>query len=82
MKSETYEKLVTLAGKKADLLFTDPPYNVNYKGQGKKTSNGILNDRMSDQHFLFFLEDVFNAITTATKESAPMYIFHASRTQM
>ena len=81
-KSETYEKLVTLAGKKADLLFTDPPYNVNYKGQGKKTSNGILNDRMSDQHFLFFLEDVFNAITTATKESAPMYIFHASRTQM
>ena len=51
-KSETYEKLVALAGKKADLLFTDPPYNVNYKGQGKKTSNGILNDRMSDQHFL------------------------------
>lgn len=81
-KSETYTKLTELAGKKADLLFTDPPYNVNYKGQGKKTSNGILNDRMSDQHFLFFLEDVFNAITTATKESAPMYIFHASRTQM
>ena len=81
-KSETYTKLTELAGKKADLLFTDPPYNVNYKGQGKKTSNGIMNDRMSDQNFLFFLEDVFNAITTATKESAPMYIFHASRTQM
>lgn len=81
-KSETYEKLVTLAGKKADLLFTDPPYNVNYKWQGKNTSNGILNDRMSDQNFLYFLGDVFNAITTATKESAPMYIFHASRTQM
>jgi len=81
-KSETYTKLTELAGKKADLLFTDPPYNVNYKGQGKKTSNGIMNDRMSDQNFLFFLEDVFNAITTATKESTPMYIFHASRTQM
>ena len=81
-KSETYAKLIELAGKKADLLFTDPPYNVNYKGQGKKTSNGILNDRMSDQNFLFFLGDFFNAITTATKESAPMYIFHASRTQM
>ena len=37
---------------------------------------------MSDQNFLYFLGDVFNAITTATKESAPMYIFHASRTQM
>lgn len=81
-KIETYTKLIELAGKKADLLFTDPPYNVNYKGQGKKTSNGVLNDRMSDQNFLYFLGDVFNAITTATKESAPMYIFHASRTQM
>lgn len=81
-KIETYTKLTELAGKKADLLFTDPPYNVNYKGQGKKTSNGILNDRMSDQNFLYFLGDFFNAITTATKESAPMYIFHASRTQM
>ena len=80
-KSETYEKLVTLAGKKADLLFTDPPYNVNYKGQGKKTSNGILNDRMSDQNFLFFLQDTFHALSTALKPTAPMYIFHASKTQ-
>ena len=80
-KSETYEKLVTLAGKKADLLFTDPPYNVNYKGQGKKTSNGILNDRMSDQNFLFFLQDTFHAITTALKSTAPLYVFHASKTQ-
>lgn len=79
--SATYTKLIELSGQKADMLFTDPPYNVNYKGQGKKTSNGILNDRMSDQNFLFFLGDVFNAITTATKESAPMYIFHASKTQ-
>lgn len=80
-KTETYEKLVTLAGKKPDLLFTDPPYNVNYKGQGKKTSNGILNDRMSDQNFLFFLQDTFHALTTALKPTAPMYIFHASKTQ-
>ena len=80
-KSETYEKLVALAGKKADLLFTDPPYNVNYKGQGKKTSNGILNDRMSDQNFLYFLQDTFHALSTALKSSAPMYIFHASKTQ-
>lgn len=80
-KSETYEKLVALAGKKADLLFTDPPYNVNYKGQGKKTSNGILNDRMSDQNFLYFLQDTFHALSTALKSSAPLYVFHASKTQ-
>lgn len=80
-KIETYTKLTELAGKKADLLFTDPPYNVNYKGQGKKTSNGILNDRMSDQNFLFFLQDTFHAITTALKSTAPLYVFHASKTQ-
>ena len=80
-KSETYEKLVTLAGKKADLLFTDPPYNVNYKGQGKKTSNGIMNDRMSDQNFLFFLQDTFHALKNGLNNTAPMYIFHASKTQ-
>lgn len=80
-KSETYTKLTELAGKKADLLFTDPPYNVNYKGQGKKTSNGILNDKMSDQNFLFFLQDTFHALTTALKPTAPLYVFHASKTQ-
>ena len=80
-KSETYEKLVALAGKKADLLFTDPPYNVNYKGQGKKTSNGILNDRMSDQNFLYFLQDTFHALKTALNSTAPLYVFHASKTQ-
>ena len=80
-KPEVYEKLVTLAGKKADLLFTDPPYNVNYKGQGKKTSNGILNDRMSDQNFLFFLQDTFHALKNGLNNTAPMYIFHASKTQ-
>lgn len=80
-KAETYTKLTELAGKKADLLFTDPPYNVNYKGQGKKTSNGILNDRMSDQNFLFFLQDTFHALQTALNSTAPMYIFHASKTQ-
>ena len=80
-KSETYEQLTKLAGKKADLLFTDPPYNVNYKGQGKKTSNGILNDKMSDQNFLYFLQDTFHALKTALNSTAPLYIFHASKTQ-
>ena len=80
-KTETYEQLTKLAGKKADLLFTDPPYNVNYKGQGKKTSNGILNDRMSDQNFLYFLQDTFHALKNGLNNTAPMYIFHASKTQ-
>ena len=79
--SATYTKLIELSGQKADMLFTDPPYNVNYKGTGKNTSNWILNDKMSDQNFLAFLQDTFNAITTALNSTSPMYIFHASKTQ-
>ncbi len=36
---------------------------------------------MSDQNFLFFLQDTFHAITTALKSTAPLYVFHASKTQ-
>jgi DNA modification methylase len=33
-KQENYEKLLELLGAKAfDMLFTDPPYNVNYSGR-------------------------------------------------
>ena len=43
---------------KADVVFTDPPYNVNYKGHGKKT-NTIANDNMEGSAFGQFLEKVF-----------------------
>ena len=39
----------------ADALVTDPPYNVNYKGRGKKTSKGIANDNLANDNFQFFL---------------------------
>lgn len=46
-KQENYEKLLGLLGEeKFDMLFTDPPYNVNYSGRGKNTSRGIMNDHM------------------------------------
>lgn len=38
----TVQKLMD--GNKADMVFTDPPYGMNYSGRGKKTSNEILND--------------------------------------
>lgn len=40
-----------MGGLRADMVFTDPPYNVAYKGTGKNTSNGIKNDDMSDAEF-------------------------------
>lgn len=42
---ETYEKL--MAGAKANLVVTDPPYNVNYEG----TAGNIQNDHMEDDKF-------------------------------
>ena len=44
-----------LLGNKADMVFTDPPYNVNYSGSGGNTSDGIMNDKMEDAAFRTFL---------------------------
>lgn len=43
-------------GTKAHMVFTDPPYNVDYKGRGEKTSNGIMNDKMPEEQFVAFCE--------------------------
>jgi len=42
-----------MEGKQADCVFTDPPYNVNYTGQGKL--GGIKNDNMEEEEFVEFV---------------------------
>lgn len=69
-------------GQKADMVVTDPPYNINYKGQGKNTSNTILNDDVLTEDFDVFLEKVFECFRANIKAGAGLYVFHASRTQM
>jgi len=64
-----------------DMLFTDPPYNVNYKGRGKNTSRGIANDHMGNANFYEFLIDSFEQMNNSLKPTAPMYIFHSHKTQ-
>ena len=77
-KLEDVERLMD--GKKADMVFTDPPYNVDYKGKGKKTSNGIMNDKMSSEAFDQFLVEAFNRIAENTKRTSGCYIFHSHKT--
>ncbi len=48
------EKLMN--GEKADMVFTDPPYNIDYQDMGREFDK-IKNDKMSDGDFLQFLED-------------------------
>lgn len=77
-KTEDVERLMD--GKKADMVFTDPPYNVDYSGQGKNTKDGILNDKMSNEDFNTFLVEAFKRIAENTKRTAGCYIFHSHKT--
>jgi len=71
-KIEDVEKL--MEGKKADLVVTDPPYNVDYEGG---TGLKIENDSMDDSSFKTFLTDAFNRMAEVMKLGASFYIWHA-----
>jgi site-specific DNA-methyltransferase (adenine-specific) len=70
-----------MSGVKADMIFTDPPYNINYKGQGKDTSNHIMMDNLDTSEFDTFLDQTFARYSENAKAGAGVYVFHASRTQ-
>lgn len=63
-------------GVKADLLLTDPPYNVNYEGKTKEKLK-IENDKMENSSFRKFLYDAFTTADMVMKEGAVFYIWHA-----
>lgn len=72
------EKLMN--GEKADLLFTDPPYNVNIEQKKKKILhcndyNKIENDNLPAEEFKTFLSDVFKNAYLSLKENASYYVF-------
>lgn len=73
-KPETLQRLMN--GVQADLLLTDPPYNVNYHG-GTKDALKIQNDNMEDNAFLNFLTDSFRAANSVMRPGAAFYIWHA-----
>lgn len=68
------EKL--MEGQQADLIITDPPYNVQYVGE-TKDSLTIENDSMSDGAFFSFLLDTFGCMFSYAREGAAIYVFHA-----
>lgn len=70
-KPETFALLMD--GKQANLVVTDPPYNVNYEGNAGK----IRNDNMTDDKFYQFLFDAFTLTEKAMARDASIYVFHA-----
>lgn len=71
IKAETYE--ILMQGKKANLVVTDPPYNVNYEGSAGK----IKNDNMAAEKFYQFLLYAFTNMEKVMAEDASIYVFHA-----
>ena len=75
-------------GEAADLVITDPPYNVAYGDKVEDMSEAmgiedsreqsqILNDNMSEEDFAAFLEGFYRATADVMREGASIYVFHA-----
>jgi DNA modification methylase len=70
---ESYRLL--LGAGKADMIYTDPPYNVNYQGK----AGTIANDAMSASAFLSFLQDVFLQLHAHVKAGGGVYISYSEK---
>ena len=68
---ETYDTLMD--GAKANMVLTDPPYNVNVE----ETAGKIKNDNMADEDFYNFLFAAFVNMEHAMEADASIYVFHA-----
>lgn len=58
-------------GKKADMVFTDPPYNMNYQSH---TKGGILNDNMEEEKFVEFCVAFTERMKENSRIGAAFYI--------
>lgn len=70
-KADTFELLMN--GKKANLVVTDPPYNVNYEGSAGK----IKNDSMAEEQFEEFLFEAYSRMNESMADDASIYVFHS-----
>ena len=64
---DAVEKLMD--GQKADMVFTDPPYGVDYEGIHNDSRNGLLE----------LLQGSFGNYYSTSKSGASCYVFHSDR---
>jgi site-specific DNA-methyltransferase (adenine-specific) len=69
-----------MQAERADLVFTDPPYNVDYTGYTKDKLT-LKGDRMPEDEFRRFLRTSFDNYRTVIKPGASLYVCHASSVQ-
>ena len=70
--SDDVEKLMN--GEKADMVFTDPPYGVNYQGGALTKRTKLDNDQKNTNIYQDFLPNII----IYTEDKAPIYIWHAA----
>lgn len=63
-----------MGGERADMVWTDPPYNVAYES---KLAGSIKNDDMGDANFHQFLLDAYTSLFAVMKPGAAIYVAHA-----
>lgn len=73
---QTVRKLMEEGTLKADLVLTDPPYNVAVKNSQGMT---IANDDMGTEDFGQFLRSAFAAINSVMGIGCPFYVWFASK---
>jgi hypothetical protein len=62
-----------MEGHKANLVLTDPPYNVDVE----ETAGKILNDNMGDQEFYSFLLSAYQCMHENLADDGSIYVWHA-----
>jgi site-specific DNA-methyltransferase (adenine-specific) len=66
--------------KKANMVFTDPPYGVSYTGgHNKKKRKGIIADELEGEDLSTLFEDSINNACIFSEPNAPFYIWYADR---
>lgn len=71
------EKLMD--GKKADMVFTDPPYGVAYEGgHNKKKRKGIIADTLEGENLTGLFQGALLSALPNTKDGAAFYVWYAS----
>ena len=73
-KEEDVEKLMN--GTKARMVFTDPPWNVNYGATDHPSwkQRSILNDYMGTDEFREFMDKAFHCMNFASEPGAMTYV--------
>lgn len=77
--STSKEDMQKLMGRElADLVVTDPPYNVDYEGKTREKLK-IVNDKKESAAFFAFLVDAFKNMEEFLKIGGVFYVWYASR---